>query len=721
MKAKLLFLALSLSLPVLIWSTVSRAQQAPTTIQANPNNSANSTAANTAAMASISGAIADAKSGQPLRRASVSLRQANAGGGRGGNGGRGGQGGQGPGANNALVQGLQPGTLPGDPSGAGSTQGQGGAGFGGGFGGQQGQGPGGGRNQVTTGDDGTYSFLNVNPGQYQVVVDRDGFITQEYGQRSWVSGTGVTLTVTAGQKLANINVAMVPAGTIAGTIRDETGEAMAGIQVQALSYQYQNGSKTLVSAKQVPTDDRGEYRLFWLPPGDYYVSAIPNGPGGRRGQAGQNLAAIVQQLGLTQAAGAINAAVAAPTADEAYAPSYYPGGIDPENAVAITLPPAQELDRMDFVLRPIQMLTVSGKVTPFDVSSIPLTPAQQQAQQRQQAAQAQQGNRGGRGGNNNGGNFGGGGRGNPNNLAGVNVILTRIGPIANNGGGGRGGRGGGGGGGGRGGFGGPGQPRAIVGQDGTFQVSNVVPGSYNLMAIQQAAGMVFSARTKVEVGFSNVSNINLAVVPGIDIKGQIATEDGKSPTNFRLNNVRIQLTPTEEVPVGNTQAQVQADGTFTLTGVPAMSYKVNVTGINAGYVISGQYGNNEVLNQPLQVDAGQTGSILSFLLGFQPGTVTGDVRDSKDQPFQAATCVLVPNARNRLDLYKTAASDQNGKITFTSVAPGEYKLFSWESVPTGAYQDADYLHPFEDKGKVLTIGKGGSQQAQITVIPAMTQ
>jgi uncharacterized surface anchored protein len=223
------------------------------------------------------------------------------------------------------------------------------------------------------------------------------------------------------------------------------------------------------------------------------------------------------------------------------------------------------------------------------------------------------------------------------------------------------------------------------------------------------------------VGFANVSNINLTVVPGIDIKGQIATEDGKSPTNFRANNVRIQLTPTEEVPVGNAQAQVQADGTFTLTGVPAMSYKVNVAGITGGYVISGKYGSAEVLNEPLQVEAGQTGSTLSLQLGFQPSTVTGDVRDSKDQPFQAATCVLVPNARNRLDLYKTAASDQNGKITFSNVAPGDYKLFAWEAVPTGAYQDADYLRPFEDKGKVLTIGKGASLQAQINVIPAMTQ
>src|SRR4029079_16397811 len=111
----------------------------------------------------------------------------------------------------------------------------------------------------------------------------------------------------------------------------------------------------------------------------------------------------------------------------------YPGGFDPENAVAVKMPPAQKVGGMDFVLRPVQMVTVSGKVTPVDTSTLPLTAAQVQAQQRQQAAQAQQGNRGGRGGN----NPNGGGRGGFN-LGGVNVILTRIGPSTT------GGRGGGG-------------------------------------------------------------------------------------------------------------------------------------------------------------------------------------------------------------------------------------------------------------------------------------
>ena len=61
---------------------------------------------------------------------------------------------------------------------------------------------------------------------------------------------------------------------------------------------------------------------------------------------------------------------------------------------------------------------------------------------------------------------------------------------------------------------------------------------------------------------------HLAVSPGVDIKGQIASEDGKTPTNFKFSNVRVMLTPTDDVPVGNAQAQVQADGTFKAVSRP---------------------------------------------------------------------------------------------------------------------------------------------------------
>ena len=41
-----------------------------------------------------------------------------------------------------------------------------------------------------------------------------------------------------------------------------------------LRYVYQQGQRQLVPAGNDGSDDRGEYRVFGLEPGDYYVSAV---------------------------------------------------------------------------------------------------------------------------------------------------------------------------------------------------------------------------------------------------------------------------------------------------------------------------------------------------------------------------------------------------------------------------------------------------------------
>jgi hypothetical protein len=118
-----------------------------------------------------------------------------------------------------------------------------------------------------TGNDGAFRFDNVPPGQYRIVVERYGYLTQEYGQRSY-DAPGSVITIIAGQQL-EADVRMSPAGSIAGRVFTTDGEPAANIFVEAWSYQYRNGVRTLTrEALGIRTNDLGEYRLFWLPPGD---------------------------------------------------------------------------------------------------------------------------------------------------------------------------------------------------------------------------------------------------------------------------------------------------------------------------------------------------------------------------------------------------------------------------------------------------------------------
>ena len=85
-----------------------------------------------------------------------------------------------------------------------------------------------------------------------------------------------------------------------------------------------------------------------------------------------------------------------------------------------------------------------------------------------------------------------------------------------------------------------------------------------------------------------------------------------------------------------------------------------------------------------------------------------------------ATVVLVPDTKHRdhADLFKRTASDTSGHFSIKGISPGEYKLFAWEDVENDAYQDPEFLQPFENQGESVTIREGSHEDRQLKLIPA---
>jgi protocatechuate 3,4-dioxygenase beta subunit len=129
---------------------------------------------------------------------------------------------------------------------------------------------------VMTDADGHYT-IQVDAGQYRLVASRNAYVRQAYGQKD-ARRPGTILTVAENQTLKDINFDMVPGGVIAGRVVDEDGEPMANVMVQVLRATYQDGERRLENAgNSARSDDRGEYRLFGLPARRYYVSATRRG------------------------------------------------------------------------------------------------------------------------------------------------------------------------------------------------------------------------------------------------------------------------------------------------------------------------------------------------------------------------------------------------------------------------------------------------------------
>lgn len=212
--------------------------------------------------------------------------------------------------------------------------------------------PGNGRFQrpevVTTGVDGQYTFT-VDPGQYRLAANRNGYVQQAYGQKD-ARRPGTTLTLIEGQELKNIDFRLVPGGVISGRVVDEDGEPMSNVNVQVLRATYFDGERRLEPAGGTArSDDRGEFRIFGLAPRRYYVSAMRRGAFemgpmmviGEDGQPGRNSNA------------------------EGYATTYYPGTTEMTSASPLEVRAGEE-QRVNFTLVPTRVVKVSGRIVGVD-------------------------------------------------------------------------------------------------------------------------------------------------------------------------------------------------------------------------------------------------------------------------------------------------------------------------------------------------------------------
>src|SRR5436309_180677 len=148
---------------------------------------------------------------------------------------------------------------------------------------------------VLTDDSGVFDLTELPAGRYTLTVSKSGFVSLSYGQRRPLQA-GTPLQLGDGEQLKGVDFRLPRGGVIAGRILDEEGEPVPGATVRVMRYQYQQGDRRLAQAGSGQTDDRGQYRVWGLMPGDYYVNALTRsqnfggpfgGPfGGGRGGAG---------------------------------------------------------------------------------------------------------------------------------------------------------------------------------------------------------------------------------------------------------------------------------------------------------------------------------------------------------------------------------------------------------------------------------------------------
>jgi protocatechuate 3,4-dioxygenase beta subunit len=205
---------------------------------------------------------------------------------------------------------------------------------------------GGGRPLSTTTDEqGRYRLTNLPAAAYNITATKAGFVDAAYGQRRALrAGTPVRLA--DGQQLEHVDLKLPRGGVITGRLGDEDGEPLARAVVSVMRYQYVRGERQLMSAGADQTDDRGQYRVFGLPPGEYYISA--------RGGGLDEMMRRVLEPGAPPPG--------EPVESLGYAPTYYPGAISASDATRVKLNLGQEVAGIDFQVQLVALATVRGVV-----------------------------------------------------------------------------------------------------------------------------------------------------------------------------------------------------------------------------------------------------------------------------------------------------------------------------------------------------------------------
>ena len=487
---------------------------------------------------------------------------------------------------------------------------------------------------VVTDAGGRFALKGIEPGRYNLFVSRAGFVSQEYGQRK-PEDPGAILTLRPGQEMNDLVFRLIPSAVISGRILDEDGEPLASVMVNALREVYAEGKRTFSTSNQVSTNDLGEYRLFGLPPGRYFVSAIyPRW--GRFGGNGDD----------SEGEGAD---------EHGYAKMYYPGTPDRSKAMPIVVKSGEEISSMEILMRQVLVFHVRGHV----LNLVTRKPGTE-----------------------------------------VNVFLMpkrtgREWEFSN-------------------------LQAYVQKKDGSFDISEVLPGSYVLIGAWFDEGKVYSTRLPLEVGNSNVEGISLAIGPGVNINGRVIW-DGKPS----LEEADLTVTPRPADPGWNfmeNRGRVDQANAFTLKDIGEGTYFVDVSGQSKDcYIKDVQYGNSSALEDGFTVNRG-TMSNLEITISSRGARVQGAVADADGLPAAGVWVVLVPDASHRAQdrLYKTATTDQYGHFDLHGIAPGNYKLFSWEQAETGSWQDPEFLKGFEDKGEKITLQEGDQKTQNLTTIRTKT-
>jgi carboxypeptidase family protein len=508
--------------------------------------------------------------------------------------------------------------------------------------------------------DGRYEFRDLPAGRFTLNSSKSGYVGVQYGQtRPFESGRPIELADK--QVLDKADISMPRGSVISGRVVDEFGEPVADAMVTAMRQTWAGGRRRFVPAGRTgQTNDLGQFRMYGLPPGDYFVSATLR----------NSEAMMFDIMGM-------QGGPSGSTPASGYAPTYFPGTSSPTEAQKITVAVGQEAHQTDFALMPVRLARISGVVVssegkPVESAMVNVIPVSRTGDIGMMM-------------------MGTSSRTSKDGLFTVTGVapgeytlnVRSIRMVTSEGGGGMvftatiGGAGG--------------------GDDSEF------------------------ASLPVTVSGEDLSNVVVATAKGATAMGRMSFEGGAKPTNIAGIRVNAPASdPTEGPMVGGSGASAKADGTFELKGLAGQKL-IRVSNLPQGWMLkSVRLNGNDITDTPVDFKGAEQVSNLDIVVTSRTTEITGGVAMSNGTPMKDYTVVIFSDDPQHWMLPMTrwvagARPDQEGRFKVRNMPAGSYYAVALDYVEAGAWGDPDLLERLKTRAKRFTLGEGQTETLELKI------
>lgn len=500
---------------------------------------------------------------------------------------------------------------------------------------------------------GRFSFTGLAPGRYHLFVSHPSFVSYPGPKQM---GTQGTYTLASGQETNDMVVRLTPGAVLRGRVTDEDGDPVARAQVEVL-HARKNARSGTGPMSDVSgggnTDDLGEFRVFSLPPGHYYVKVIPT---------------EMENFGQRPAS----------TPQGTYVPTFYPATTNRENATALDLRGGDEV-AVNVALQRASVYPVTGTVSNTKGSpvGIGMVMAMQGTSTLGNAPVKD-------------GKF-------ELRLPAGHYTLMAVGmdEVLSGGGGGGGGR--------MGIAGGQGPPRAHKRVD--IPEGGLHDLSLSLKA-ENAEGVQITGRVRADSGTMPADQkLLVSLQPMNSQESDIEDDDD---IFFGARNGPNGFAQTK--PDGSFEMNNVGPGTYEVL-INSMG-----PGLEDWYTKSVLHDRHDVLNSgviiadtPLQLEI-----VISPKGGAVEGVVKD--HDQHPSPNAVVALVPDSFRTKRRSAYESTSTDQNGHFILRGLEPGEYTVYTWDNIENGAWFNADALKPYRNDGVAVTVRESSKEHVDVTLI-----